>query len=70
MKKKILFILSLATLAFVSCDKNDDNDGYADYLVAKPLVISKAEFANSVDIIAPRPIDESGKCIPTKTTFL
>nr|WP_298791873.1 hypothetical protein [uncultured Allomuricauda sp.] len=61
MKKKILFILSLATLAFVSCDKNDDNDGYAEYLVAKPLVISKADFANSVDIIAPRPIDESGK---------
>lgn len=61
MKKKILFILSLATLAFVSCDKNDDNDGYAEYLVAKPLVISKADFANSIDIIAPRPIDESGK---------
>ncbi|WP_190809871.1 LVIVD repeat-containing protein [Flagellimonas sp. S3867] len=61
MKKKILFILSLATLAFVSCDKNDDNDGYAEYLVAKPLVISKADFVNSVDIIAPRPIDESGK---------
>nr|WP_299487666.1 hypothetical protein [uncultured Allomuricauda sp.] len=61
MKKKILFILCLATLAFVSCDKNDDNDGYAEYLVAKPLVISKADFANSVDIIAPRPIDESGK---------
>ncbi|MGW9684067.1 LVIVD repeat-containing protein [Flagellimonas sp. 2504JD1-5] len=61
MKKKILFILSLAILAFVACDKNDDNDGYAEYLVAKPLVISKADFVNSVDIIAPRPIDESGK---------
>ncbi|WP_136465869.1 LVIVD repeat-containing protein [Flagellimonas onchidii] len=61
MKKKILFILTLTTLVFVSCDKNDDNDGYAEYLVAKPLVINKAEFANSVDIIAPRPIEESGK---------
>ncbi|WP_396591594.1 LVIVD repeat-containing protein [Allomuricauda sp. R78024] len=61
MKKKVLLILSLATLIFVSCDSNDDNDGYADYLVARPLIMSKAEFANGVDIIAPRPIDESGK---------
>lgn len=61
MKKKALLILSLATLIFVSCDNNDDNDGYADYLVARPLIMSKAEFANGVDIIAPRPIDESGK---------
>nr|WP_298924531.1 hypothetical protein [uncultured Allomuricauda sp.] len=61
MKKKALLILSLATLIFVSCDSNDDNDGYADYLVARPLIMSKAEFANGVDIIAPRPIDESGK---------
>lgn len=61
MKKKVLLILSLITLVFVSCDSNDDNDGYADYQVARALVMSKAEFANSVDIIAPRPIDESGK---------
>lgn len=61
MKKKILLILSLVTLVFVSCDDSNDPDDYADYVVARPLVISKAEFANSVDIIAPRPIDESGK---------
>lgn len=61
MKKKVLLILSLIVLTFASCDGNDDNDGYADYLVARPLVMSKAEFTNSVDIIAPRPIDESGK---------
>ena len=60
MKKKVLVILSLFTLVFVSCDDKDDSD-YADYLVARPLVVSKAEFAASVDIIAPRPIDESGK---------
>lgn len=60
MKKKVLVILSLVTLVFVSCDDKDDSD-YADYLVARPLVVSKAEFAASVDIIAPRPIDESGK---------
>ncbi|WP_420604044.1 LVIVD repeat-containing protein [Flagellimonas sp.] len=61
MKKKVLLISSLVTLAFVSCDTNDDNGDYADYLVARPLVISKAEFASSVDIIPPRPINESGK---------
>ncbi len=61
MKKKILLIFSLVTLVFVSCDDNNDPDDYAEYVVARPLVISKAEFANSVDIIAPRPIDESGK---------
>ncbi|SNY94457.1 LVIVD repeat-containing protein [Flagellimonas pacifica] len=61
MKKKVLLILSLVTLVFVSCDTSDDNGDYADYLVARPLVISKAEFASSVDIIPPRPINESGK---------
>ncbi|MEM9647614.1 MAG: hypothetical protein AAF969_03975 [Bacteroidota bacterium] len=61
MKKKILLIVSIVALTTVSCDDNDEPDGYADYQVAKALVISKEEFANSVDIIAPRPIDESGK---------
>lgn len=61
MKKKILLLLTAVSLVFVSCDDNEDPDLYAEYLVAKPMVISKAEFANSVDIIAPRPIDESGK---------
>ena len=61
MKKKILFLLSLTSLFFISCD-NDAPDGeYADYVVARPLVISKAEFATSVDIIAPQPIQKSGK---------
>ncbi|MEO9512619.1 MAG: hypothetical protein ABJN84_03905 [Flavobacteriaceae bacterium] len=60
MKKKVLLILSFVTLVFVSCEDKDDSD-YADYLVARPLVVSKAEFAASVDVIAPRPIDESGK---------
>ncbi|WP_036380128.1 LVIVD repeat-containing protein [Muricauda sp. MAR_2010_75] len=62
MKKKILFLFSLTTLFFISCDNNDEPDGeYADYIVARPLIIDKAEFATSVDIIAPRPIHESGK---------
>lgn len=61
MKKKILLLPLLATLLFLSCTNDDSSDKYADYLVARPLVMSKAEFTNSVDIIAPRPIDESGK---------
>ncbi|MEW2921315.1 hypothetical protein AB1A65_07590 [Muricauda sp. ANG21] len=59
MKTKILFLLSLTVL--FSCDKDDSNGEYADYLVARPLVISKAEFATSVDVVAPRPVNESGK---------
>lgn len=61
MKKKILLLLSLTTLLFMSCDNDNNDDQYADYLVARPLIVSKAEFAASVDIVAPRPIDESGK---------
>ena len=61
MKKRALFLVSLTFLMFVSCNEDNNDEQYAEYLVARPLVMSKAEFANSVDIIAPRPIDESGK---------
>ena len=47
-------------VAFVSCEKNND-DLYEDYLVARPLTMSLEEFKNSVDIIAPVPVQESGK---------
>lgn len=60
MKKRFLFLLFVASLGLVSCEKSDDGK-YADYLVARPLTISKAEFKNGVDIIAPLPIEESGK---------
>ncbi len=55
-----MLLLFTATMAMVSCDKSEDGK-YADYLVAKPLVISKAEFKNGVDVIAPSPIVGSGK---------
>lgn len=63
MKNNALLILSAFVLVLFSCqDKDPIDDGeFADYLVARPLVMSKAEFENSVDIIAPQPIDESGK---------
>lgn len=63
--KKTCYPILLLTFLFTlsSCELlNDEPDGeYADYLVAKPLVMSKEEFATSVDVIAPQPIDESGK---------
>ena len=60
MKKHVLLILATVAVVFTSCDKTDDSK-YADYLVAKALVMTKAEFRNSVDIVSPLPIDESGK---------
>ncbi len=60
MTKKIMVFLFTISMVFVACD-NNDNSKYEDYLVARPLVMGKAEFANSVDVIAPVPIDESGK---------
>jgi hypothetical protein len=59
MNKNILFGLAIILIVFSSC--NDDDGEYADYLVARPLVISKAEFADSVAITEPIPINESGK---------
>ena len=45
-------------LSLFSCEEKEE---FAEYLVARPLVMSKADFANSVDILPPRPIKESGK---------
>lgn len=60
MKKQVLLILVSVAIGFTSCDKTDDSK-YADYLVARPLKMSKEEFKNSVDVISPLPIEESGK---------
>jgi len=61
MGKKIFIVLVTVSLVFASCSNDNDDDKYADYLVARPLTISKAEFDNSGDILPPRPIKESGK---------
>jgi len=60
MKKHFLLLIFVASLGLLSCEKNDD-DKYADYLVARPLKVSKTEFKNGVDVIAPIPTEESGK---------
>ena len=58
MKKCIITLL--VVLGLVSCDKKENGD-FADYLVATPITMSLEDFKNSVDIVAPKPIDESGK---------
>ncbi|MGB5227576.1 MAG: hypothetical protein WBN55_04890 [Eudoraea sp.] len=57
---KNCIITLLVVLGLVSCNKKEEAD-FADYLVATPLTMSLADFKNSVDVVAPRPIDESGK---------
>jgi len=58
MKKCIITLLIV--LVLVSCNEKEEGD-YADYLVATPITMSLADFKNSVDVVAPRPINESGK---------
>ena len=50
----------LFLLTFISCDE-DNADLYEDYLVARPLTMSVEEFKNSVEIVPPVPVEESGK---------
>jgi len=57
---KNCIIALLVVLGLVSCNKKEEGD-FADYLVATPLTMSLADFKNSVDVVAPRPINESGK---------
>ena len=59
MKLKYLF-LSLIFIGFLSCDKNDDDD-YEFVQVATPQLMSKSAFRSSVDIVAPKAIEETGK---------
>src|SRR5690606_35622424 len=60
MKTKCFLLAFMGTFMFLSCD-NDRDEDYAEYLIARPMLMDKSEFATSVTIIAPRPIEESGK---------
>ncbi|KJD37167.1 hypothetical protein PW52_01550 [Tamlana sedimentorum] len=56
---KTKFICLILTLCFAfSCDKKDD---FEIVQVATPLVMSKADFRNSVEVSAPQTIQEVGK---------
>jgi hypothetical protein len=62
MKNLLIFFVCIPVFLLTSCSQDDkDDDQYGDYLVARPLTVSKAEFQNGVDVIAPRPVEESGK---------
>ena len=56
MKTKSLLIALVITL-FWSCD----NSEFVTVNVATPVIMSKADFRNSVEILSPQAIDESGK---------
>ena len=60
MKKFALFLCLAVVLSGISCDDEIPNN-LEEYLVAVPITMSEEEFRNSVDIIAPIPIEESGK---------
>ncbi|NND14956.1 MAG: hypothetical protein HKN89_01380 [Eudoraea sp.] len=60
MKNRTLLILCSILVGMLSC--NDEEKGeYADYLVARPLTMTRSEFRNSVAIVDPIPVRESGK---------
>ena len=46
---------------------HDDDGKYADYVIARPLTISKAEFKNGVSVLPPKFIEESGKIYAYKS---
>ena len=54
------FFLSLVFIGALSCDKNDDAD-YEFVQVATPQLMSKTAFRSSVDVTAPKTIEEPGK---------
>ena len=60
--KKIAFTLTLCVaFAFTACNDDEQPGEFADYLVARPLTLSIDEFKNSVEVISPIPITDSGK---------
>ncbi len=63
MKKIALTLLPILFFTFFSCENDTaEEDGeFAEFLVARPIVMTRAEFADGVDIIDPAPIEESGK---------
>jgi len=61
--KNLVLLLTFSAISFLtSCSDDDKADElYADFLVARPLTMSMEEFHNGVEVIAPRPVEESGK---------
>lgn len=60
MKAPRILLALVAGLTLWSCEKDNDAE-FADYLVARPLTMTLEEFASGLDVIAPQPIQQSGK---------
>ena len=58
MKFKTLFIALVSVLLFFSCDSDDQ---FETVEIAKPILMTKAEFRQSIEIIEPAPLNEVGK---------
>lgn len=56
--KRLLFLCLILACVCSSCDKDEN---YEYYNVAKPELMSKAEFRNSVEVLAPQSIQQEGK---------
>ncbi len=62
MKKTIRGLFCLAFLSMISCNEDDLQEGYADYVIATPLKADLIRFkAEAVGVTEPEPIIESGK---------
>lgn len=57
----MVLLLLAVSMVFVSCGTDESDDKYADFLVARPIKVSKAEFIKGGEVVSPLPIDESGK---------
>ncbi len=60
MKRSIPYLLLILILGLSSCEDKGQDD-LQEYLIAVPITMSTEDFRNSVDIISPLPIQESGK---------
>lgn len=61
MKRIALFLLPAVVLFITSCEDDNQEPFLEEYQLAVPITMSQEDFRNSVDIIPPTPVDESGK---------
>ncbi|GGW34435.1 LVIVD repeat-containing protein [Arenibacter certesii] len=60
MKNVFILFVVVAILGLGSCNDLDDSQ-YATYLVAKPIKMSMSDFKGDIAVVAPMPMEKSGK---------
>ena len=60
MKPARILPFMLVLFALLGCDKESDSE-YREYLVARPLTLSLEDFRSDPVVIAPQPLEQSGK---------